>query len=409
MDVSSWVTIIMVLIFLIYIAILGWYIYKRINKDLDTYREALADAAQFSSDTSPPENGKDGLDGLNAYELYLIDILTSNSVLFQNLQDYMTANPGSNVSIDYRGYLVDILTTNMLNFLNYNDFLAAYDAPDGDQGDPAPPAIDGSRGEDGSVGAVGPAGLDGTIGPSGVKGEKGEIGDTFISFIPNNEIIEETTRTGINAIVNSAFYAENMGTGYETAPENYPSCEFIKYYNIINNPEDNRPAANNDKASIRYYFNGKLLCDLVITWTVETSPGTYTDIYISYIIYKSQPFEIIGITSPVTITSINKSSPSVQTTIHNFYTDKLKFRTILSENKGLTESSFTTNIIEENLQNKSFTLQRIPPTDPFVRKIYDTVSTTTGLNEKFNIEQKCKIREVIEVNPSANQTINSML
>lgn len=395
--VSEMLTIIAVLIFILFIIIYGYFfVYRRLQKDLETYKESFEEASKFASAAPPPADGPDGLPGLNAYELYLIDLIDNapGPPVYDDFATFFSSYVGINPVTDYQTYLIGILTTNAIPFLNFMDFLDMYNGNDGAAGNDAPPAVDGSRGEDGSIGNVGPAGIDGGVGPNGNKGATGEIGDTFVSFIPNNELIEESVRPGVldnAAIFNPAFFPGNAASA--TSPENYPSCEFIKYNSEVS-VDDRNPTSSNTQADIRYYYKGFHLFDLTATWTNDPSGPT---MYASYLIYTVDPFQIIGITSPLTINECD-TSVDLETSINNVSSQDLKFRVIFSKNKGLTESVFTFNVVEENLQEKSFLLERVVPTDPFIKQLYDTVELTPGLNDNFDLEQKCKISPIKQVN-----------
>lgn len=403
-SVLSWVSIIAGIVFAIFLVILGVYTYYILYRDLKIYENAIAEASANASAPTTPTPGSDGTPGLDAYGVYLYDFIIAEFDMLgspppdpDDFATFCASYTGTNLVADYITYLQGIATTAGLTFFTEAQFLAAFSTPDGADGINAPIALDGDRGDDGSDGDVGPEGLEGAIGPDGIKGLTGEIGDTFVSFLPNNEIITTIPTT-------------------TESPEFYPSCEFVGYPTLADIPG---PMTNT--ALIRYYFKGNLMFVSDISWTNE-SMGNGPTLYLSILVYTSDPFQIVGITSPVTISNIGFTAgmpvmyDNISVSITKSYTnpnpsdtmspdDNLLFRLILSKNKGLTESVFTYNVADENLANKPFLLVRQEPTDPFIKRLYDLVQAVPNLSENFDIEQKCKISEIATVSGAAATTL----
>lgn len=226
--------------------------------------------------------------------------------------------------------------------ITFSEYEALFVGTDGMNGMNAPPAINGAHGDDGSTGIHGNHGLAGSKGKDGAKGLTGVEGDSFltvyVSANPADDIAQDT--------------------GTSAAPADHPSCEFI--------------VTTTSSGEIRYFFNGLLLTTISIdSWGKTTGNDNG---YVSFILYENDI--IIGFTEPVALSEYDPDS-FVNFTITE--TRVLKYRAILSLNRSLTMSSFTSNIIEKNLQDKEFTYVRNPDPDPFVQGFYAVIAAQSGL------------------------------
>lgn len=223
--------------------------------------------------------------------------------------------------------------------LTLSQYEARFTAIDGLDGLHAPPAIDGSHGEDGSTGLHGDTGISGAKGTSGNKGLQGLEGDSFLTVYvstPNTlDIIQDTNTSA--------------------APTGYPCCAFMY------------------SSHIRYFYQGSLLANINVASTNPTLNGP--DAYISFLIYKDS--KIIGMTEPLTIVKYN---PEEDVTVSITGTSGFGFRAILSYNNAMVRSSFTQNIIENNLLDESFIYSRSEEQDPFIKQFYTIISNNPSLN-----------------------------
>lgn len=282
-----------------------------------------------------------------------------------NIHNASAPTPGANGTDGKSAY--DIY---LMNFtgppppLTLTEFNDKFNGQDGDPGTDAPDAIDGSRGESGSTGEIGEIGKDGGKGISGVNGLDGVIGKTFISF-NSDDPLTPTSPTDFNV---------------------FPSCEIITYTppNIIN---------------VDYYYDSNKIINFKILFTsnVNRSNG-----YLSLLIYRYDTFEIIGLTSPYVLNNfdfdqdiiIDINPPPIPTIPVSPPSFPLGYRAVVSLNRGLTESIFTTNVIEKNFENNEFVVNRKQPTDPFVNKVETILKTIPGIDVEFDIEEKCKISQM---------------
>lgn len=248
-----------------------------------------------------------------------------------------------------------------------SQYEALFIGADGVNGMNAPPAIDGSHGEDGSTGAHGNHGVDGGKGISGSKGLTGVEGDSFLTVYvsgnPADDIAQDTNTT--------------------SAPTNYPSCEFI--------------TTTSTTGKIRYFYNGNLLTTIDIdSWGKITGNENG---YISFILYESSNSKIIGLTAPVALEEYDPDSLINFTVTEN--AGPLKYRVILSLNRSLTMSSFTSNIIEKNLEDKEFVYIRNPEPDPFIQGFYDIIEAQPALyHSPIDFLEKSKISKAEQSNIS---------
>lgn len=254
---------------------------------------------------------------------------------------------------------------NNLPSLTYNDYLALFEGTDGLNGVDAPPAIDGEHGDNGSTGFHGDHGPSGPTGDAGSKGLTGLEGDSFLSVYvsgtPANDIVQDTNTND--------------------APTGYPSCEFI--------------VTTSTTGQIRYFYKGNLLTTIEAQGWSKISGNENG--YVSVILYENDI--IIGLTAPITLEEYDPDS-FVNFTITE--TRPLKYRAILSLNRGLTLSSFTSNILEKNLEDKDFTYDRNPNPDPFVQGFYDIIQTQPGLyasSPDFLEKSYISIEEQSQISP----------
>lgn len=254
---------------------------------------------------------------------------------------------------------------NNLPNLSYTDYLALFEGVDGVNGMDAPPAIDGEHGDNGSTGNLGDTGNNGSKGKAGSKGLKGLEGDSFLTvYVSSNPADDIAQDTNTN-----------------DAPVDHPSVEFI--------------VTTSTTGQIRYFYEKFLLTTISIdSW--GKIPNNENG-YVSFIIYENDV--IIGLTSPVTLEEYDPDS-FVNFTITE--TRVLKYRAILSLNRSLTLSSFTSNIIEKNLQDKDFSYVRNPDPDPFVQGFYNIIQAQPALyasNVDFLEKSYISIEEQSQISP----------
>lgn len=249
--------------------------------------------------------------------------------------------------------------------ITLSEYEALFIGTDGMPGMNAPPAVNGSNGDDGSTGMHGAHGLDGSQGAAGKKGLAGVEGDSFltvyVSSVPADDIAQDT--------------------GTSAAPADYPSCEFI--------------TTTTSSGQIRYFYNKTLLTTINITSWGKISGNENG--YVSFILYDDTS-TIIGLTAPVALDEYDPDS-LINFTVTE--TRPLKYRVILSLNRSLTMSSFTSNIIEKNLEDKEFIYVRNPDPDPFIQGFYDVIAGQPALyHSSIDFLEKSKISKAEQSNIS---------
>lgn len=250
--------------------------------------------------------------------------------------------------------------------LTQSQFDALFEGSDGEDGIPGGNGVDGVDGIDGSTGFQGAFGDTGEKGIDGDIGETGVPGETFIVFT-------DTTNPAITA-VDAADNTSNF--------TNYPDIvkHLYRQYTIF--------FSGDLSGYSTYFYEGKKLFNVV----VKANPppvSAQIEAYISIILY-DQDYNVIGFTKPIKyrcrddLTGNVIDIPYVSIDYPNF-----KFRIISSLNRGKTESSFTSDIFEKTLSDKSFSYSQANYNDAFVKKINNIISSSPGYldYEKVNISE----------------------
>lgn len=287
------------------------------------------------------------------YKIYLrnkANLVTSSA---------MVPVPGTDGTDGLDAYQVYLADPGNAPFLSEPDFILSFTGVDGMNGIHAGPAVNGSNGSDGSAGDIGLAGANGGLGIDGTVGETGLEGDSFITFQEADWASAPTPSFLIP-------------TG-SSAPDDYPSCAFVSY-----------PSATS--GTIKYFFKKSLLTTITAVWAPGTSVG-----YLSYIIY-DEDFRILGLTEPLTLLDYN---PNMDVTTTIAETQTLQYRAIISLNRGLVLSSFTSSIIEKTLALNDFTFTKESESDPFIQKFYDLIQATPALEvDPLEFFEKIKISAI---------------